>query len=173
VAIFRGAVNEDPAAYCFTNDYVGSACLIEDTRDVRIDDQGPFANDDALFGAALAVGDWDGADGPDLVIGASRARVTGGAPNNNGGVYAFRGAATGGFLDLLGGVPLAAFAFGDPTGYANNRFGEGLLALSDVNNNAVPELIVGAWACSYNDPAAGRRGTSTGCVFIDRGDYRP
>ena len=173
VAIFDGAVNEDPTAYCATNDYVGTACLIEDTRDLRIDDQGPYSNDDAWFGSSLAVGDWDGSGGLDLAIGAGRARGPGAAPNNNGGVYGFRGALGGGFQDFVAGVPLATYTWLDPTGYADNRFGDGALALSDLNNNGIPELLTGAWLCSYDDPVSGHKGTGTGCVFVDRGDYRP
>lgn len=173
VAIFHGVTNEDPTAYCASNDYVGTACLIDDTRDVRLDDQGPYANDDAYFGSAITRGEWDGLDGADLVIGSGRARQLPPQPNNNGGVYAFRGASAGGFLDLTGGVPLSAYAYLDPTNFEDNRFGEGGLALSDIDGNGTADLLVGAYRCSYEDAATGNRGSTTGCVFIDRGDYVP
>ncbi len=173
VAIFYGATNEDPTAYCASNDFVGSTCLLDDTRDVRLDDQGPVANDDSYFGSALTRGEWDGLGGADLVVGSGRARQLAPQPNNNGGVYAFRGASTGGFLDLTGGVPLSAFSYLDPTNFEDNRFGEGGLALSDIDNNGTADLLVGAYRCSYDDAVTGNRGSTTGCVFIDRGDYVP
>jgi hypothetical protein len=176
VAIFQGAANQDPTGggnSCSGGDeYVGTACLIDDTRDIRIDDQGPYANDDSYFGTSLARGDWDGADGDDLVIGSARARRLAPEPDNNGGAYAFRGGVTGGFIDLSGGVPLAAYSVFDPTGFPNNGFAESA-AMGDLNNNGVPELILGVVRCSYNDSVNKARGAYTGCVYVDRGDYRP
>ena len=161
------------SAYCAGNDFVGTACLIEDTRDIRLDDQGPVANDDSYFGSSLTRGDWDRLDGLDLVVGSGRARQPTPQPNNNGGVFAFRGAASGGYLDYIGGVPLSVYVVMDPTNFEDNRFGEGGLALSDIDNNGSPELLVGAYRCSYDDAVTGKRGATTGCVFIDRGDYAP
>jgi hypothetical protein len=177
VIIFRGAVNQDPAGVgnsCSGNDeYVGTVCLIDDSQDIRIDDQGPVFNHYALFGTSIASGDWDGSGGNDLVVGAAWARRPAPEPDFNGGVYVFRGGATGGFVDLSGGVPLAQYSLLNPANVPGTLFADMGLALADLNNNGVPELIVGANRCSYNDTVRGHRGSWTGCVYVDRGDYRP
>ena len=159
-----------PASCSGNNEYVGTDCMIDDTRDIRIDDQGPIANDDSFFGSAISVGDWDGLNGADLVIGAYRARGPAPAPNNNGGVFAFRGAVGGGFMDILGGVPLSTLSLLDPTGFTNNNFADGGLAFADLNNNGRDEMVIGVSQCTYDDPVTMQRGSASGCIFVDRGD---
>ena len=132
-----------------------------------------MANDDSIFGSAITTGDWDGSGGADLVVGAYRARNPAPAPNNNGGVFAFLGAVSGGFIDQSGGVPLSTLSHLDPTNFSNNGFADGAVALVDLNNNGVPELVVGVPLCTYNDPVKKHRGTASGCVYVNRGDYRP
>jgi hypothetical protein len=161
VFVFPGSdTGLTPGFYITQADTLGSASCMTSTPTVSCIPGVSEAGDQ--FGAALAVGDFDGDRLKDLVVGAP-GDAPGAAPGaaKSGSVYIFPGTDTG----IIPGVYITHADQTDPEDIlpneAGDRFGAAL-AVGEFNVDLFDELIVGASgkAPSLTDPKSG-----TVCVF--------